>query len=66
MKTEKITNPYYLGYLDHTEKNGEKETNHGFIIWIQSKHSKFRKQTGMIGREKDYRNFFTKWLQENK
>lgn len=59
-------NPYYLAYLDHIEKSGEKETNHGFIGWIQKKHSEFRKQTGMIGREKDYRNFFTKWLQENK
>lgn len=57
-----VTNPYYLAYIEHIKKIEEKETNHGFMNWIQKKHTDFRKQTGISKHDRNYHNAFLKWL----
>lgn len=62
----KITNSYYLAYIDYIQKIEGKETNNGFIIWIQKKHTDFRKQMGISEYDRNYKDTFIKWLnQEN-
>ena len=57
------TNPYYLAYLEHIKRTEEKETNHGYIIWIQKKHTDFRK-TGVSKYDRNYHDTFIKWLNQ--
>ena len=64
MKT--VTNPYYLAYLNHIKKIEGKETNHGFMIWIQSKHKAFRQETGVSEHDRSYNDIFLKWLNQEK
>ena len=68
MKTENnfeaVTNPYYLAYIDYIKKIEGKETNHGFINWIQSKHKTFRQETGMSEHDRSYKEIFLKWLNQ--
>ena len=68
MKTEEkmktITNPYYLSYLEHIKRTEGKESNYGFINWIQSKHKAFRQQTGVSEHDRSYKDIFLKWLNQ--
>ena len=66
MKTKEVTNPYYLAYLNHIKKIEEKETNHGFMNWIQSKHKTFRQETGISLHDRNYNDTFLKWLNQLK
>lgn len=62
----KATNPYYLAYINNIERTEEKETNHGFINWVQSKHKTFRQETGVSEHDRSYKDTFLKWLNQEK
>ena len=63
-KAKEITNPYYLAYLNYIKKIEEKESNHGFMNWIQSKHKSFRQETGASEHDRSYKEIFLKWLNQ--
>ena len=58
------TNPYYLAYLNHIKRTKGKESNHGFMNWIQSKHKDFREKTGVSEHDRSYKDEFLKWLNQ--
>lgn len=63
-KAKEITNPYYLAYINNIKRIEGKETNHGFMNWIQSKHKTFRQETGVSEHDRSYKEIFLKWLNQ--